>query len=167
MTFNFPEETPEEIEGEPPEQFRDAYEPSRYDASRFRLTEAAREFILDRETELRALEAQAAQDLAAEREAHQRTKEKLRATIIAQALERALVAAGADPRKRHGAVALLKSTWKFTVEGDDVAARFADDGGDMDLRQACERWIANDGQAFAQPQSSTDALDRIQQLTRK
>jgi hypothetical protein len=165
--MTFPEEIPEEIFGEPPEQFRDAYEPSRYDASKYRLTSQAKDYIASRESELRALEAQAEMDLATERRAHQETKEKLRTTIISQALERALVAAGADPSKRHGAVALLMSTWKFTVEGDDVAVRFDNADGEMDLFQAVSRWLANDGEAFAQRQQSTDALSRIQQLTRR
>jgi hypothetical protein len=163
VTFTFPEE----IDGEPPEQFRNCYEPSRYDASRFRLTEAAREYIADRETELSALEAQAAQDLAAERQAHEQTKQELRATIIAQALNKALVAAGADPRRKHGAVALLMSIWNFSVDGDDVSVCSAN-GDELDLAETISIWLTSDaGEAFATRRPPTAAtLTRIKSITR-
>jgi hypothetical protein len=153
----------------PPQEFADCYERVRYDDDKFRLRAAARDYVRERESELRAMEAQAAADLAAERTAHENSKRQLRERIIDSALDQALAANGANARTRPGAVALLKKVWEFSISDHDGVQVVAVKSGDAEqnISQAIEHWLCTDGgQAFSMRRPSTTAFDRIKQTIR-
>jgi hypothetical protein len=157
-------ELPDEVDVVP-EGHADCYEICRYDPPRYRLTAVAQDYIARCQSALDAADAEHAQALEDERTAHQRSKEQLRDRAIAQALNKALTSAGANPNVRHGAVAQLQQIWNFTVNGDDVAICSAN--GDIDLYQAIEHWLStNVGEPFSTRKPLTvDTVQRMKQIT--
>lgn len=160
-------ELPEETDS-PPAEFRDCYEPARYDGSKYRLKEGVADYVIERQAELDAAEAEAIAALGAERLAHAHTKQLLHDRIVDGALESALKANGASPVTRAGAHALLRKTWQFKIHDDGKTVTVFDGNADHDLHQAIEFWLHSDaGAAFStrRPTKSANTLTRIQQIT--
>jgi hypothetical protein len=109
-----------------------------------------------------------AQRLRAEREAHARSREILTDRTIDAAVERALVAAGANTRTLPAARALLRKQWKFKVQDrDGVDAITIDSGEAVNLDSAVECWLASDaGEPFSTRNPSTTVQDKLRRLTR-
>jgi hypothetical protein len=150
----------------PPAGFEDAYELTRYDGGKYRLTATALAYVEAKQDEFDAAKAAVVQALEAERAAQAKTKELLRGRIVDSALDRVLKASGADPRALQVARAQLRSIWNFAVDGDAVTVVSAE-GDKADLHQAIEFWLGDAGKAYSTRRPSmTATFARIQQITR-